>query len=161
MALARQNPEQPAWNPNEGAQAVTLNSPDLDEIVGDGISAASRRGKRTGHDDDEAVLGVEEAEVVIVPVRPELAAPEPVPRDLVTSPPVALSIRLKETERQEEFDGADYAAYRDDVEEAEVEIIRHGDDKRRSALPSVPEPVPPLPPKSGAPRRFLKVLSGE
>ncbi len=33
VALARQNPEQPAWNPNEGAQAVTLNSPDLDEIV--------------------------------------------------------------------------------------------------------------------------------
>lgn len=133
---------------------------DLDEIVGDRTAAAGRRRvRRAGQDDDEeAALDVEEAEVLIVPVRPELAAPEPVTRDLVTSPPVALSIRLKETERQEEFDGAEYAAYRDDVEEAEVEIIRHGDDKRRSVLPSVPEPVPP---KSGGPRRFLKGLSGE
>ncbi len=33
VALARQDPHHPSWNPNEGAQSVALTGPDMDDIV--------------------------------------------------------------------------------------------------------------------------------
>lgn len=71
-------------------------------------------------------LDVEEADVEIVPLRPELDEPLPkaATHEHAAGRPVALSIRLKERAHAAEFDSDDYAAYHDDVGEADVEIIR-------------------------------------
>lgn len=42
VALTRQYPGQPSWNPNEGAQTVTLNSPDVDAIIERIVARAER-----------------------------------------------------------------------------------------------------------------------
>jgi hypothetical protein len=42
VALARQHPGNPAWNPNEGAQGVVLNGPDMNDIVERIVARAER-----------------------------------------------------------------------------------------------------------------------
>jgi hypothetical protein len=128
---------------------------ELDLMVG-----IERRG-RAREPAAETELDVEEAEVLIVPRARAAGIAEEPDQAAVTSAPVALSIRLKQPEREVEFDSVAYAAYHDAVEEADVEIVRTpagGVEPAEAAEASADTPA------SAKPRtqnRFLKVLSGE
>ncbi|MFM9941471.1 MAG: hypothetical protein ACKVP7_18455 [Hyphomicrobiaceae bacterium] len=137
----------------------------LDDIVGQRHPPRSGGHSRRGRDDTDAedgddLVDVDEAEVEIVPRRAVVEPPAPVATGpAMARPPVALSIRLKEGERAVEFVSDDYAAYHDDVGEADVEIIRPdraledatvADDDHRETRPS-----------GGKARRFLKGFSRE
>lgn len=141
----------------------------LDEIVGadkDGRKHGSRAGARRGvffDDDGDGEFDVEEAQVEIVALRPELDEPlpptEPV-NERAAGLPVALSIRLKESERGSEFDRAEYAAYHDEVGEAEVEIIRPAI-SAASGSPGEPRAEEKMPPSEpGKPGQDRKVRPG-
>lgn len=122
---------------------------DLDALVG-------VRGTRvwpTGAHDDE--VEVDEAVVEIVNEAARSDRGDAAPSRPVSAP-VALSIRLKQPEHTAEFDSASYEAYRADIEEAEVEIVRTDDPEKRSQHL---DPDPPTRQQTG--RRFLKVFSSE
>ena len=119
-------------------------------------SFPSRRTVASQLADDDRDLDVEEAEVEIVRApRRDIDLSETVaPARLAASPPVALSIRLKQPEHNATLDHEAYAAYRDDVGEAVVEIVQPGPrvatvvatvgefEDRQSERASTPRPAP-------------------
>lgn len=115
-------------------------------------------------DDTELDMSVPEAEVTIVKHRsdtPRIAEPWP---PGISGPPVALSIRLKQTTQSPEFDGDSYDAYHHDVEEALVEIVRF-DDAAPVADAAAPNADPIGPKVAGRSamqpvRRLFKSISG-
>jgi hypothetical protein len=93
-------------------------------LVGDEGAAAAKRVVQS----DQSFGGDTgpEAEVEIVAAGRTTRAPPPGSRPL-SPPAVPLSLRLKQQEREIEFDGDSYATYWDDVGEASVEIVRLDD----------------------------------
>lgn len=103
---------------------------EIASLVGDRAALhAGRRGAGASLGDGEAPGGNAtepmahwEADVEIVAVR---GSPVPVDaRVEARRPAMPLTLRLKQQEREIEFDGDSYAAYHDDVGEASVEIIQ-------------------------------------
>ena len=108
-----------------GISRLSALEADLDLLIG-----RDRRATPSTTRDDESE--VEEAEVEIVSARSRADFdPEPVAHPARPAAPVALSIRLKQPDHEAAFDGENYEAYRSDVEEAEVEIIRPDPPKRQ------------------------------
>lgn len=117
-------PAEPTSRPNPQDRLAAIEA-DLDTIMGlPSRSGTHEKGRSApGSDDADAF---DEAEVEIVPLRRELMEPEldsGGARAPGAVPSVALSIRLKQDERSAGFDSEDWAAYRTDVGEAEVEIV--------------------------------------
>lgn len=116
----------------------------------------------TGEAPSEDEFEVAEADVEIVRMTGAADPVEPSPPP-VSTVPVALSVRLKQQAHEIAFDGDSYAAYYDDVDEADVEIIRPQDRVPDAAsdrpAAAVQADVPPQPERPA--RRFLKALTGD